>query len=84
VAALANASVTVTNAGDANAGSSIVLVRGVGAFTIPALSPGQSATRTYACKGGTITATADETKLVTESDEGNNDVTRTVTCLGLT
>jgi hypothetical protein len=84
VAVLANASVTVTNAGDAPAGTSIVLVQGVGTFTVPALGPGQSTTRTYPCKSGTITAVADETKLVTESDEGNNTATRAVTCLGFT
>jgi RNA polymerase sigma factor (sigma-70 family) len=84
VAVLANASVTVKNVGEAAAGSSIVLVQGVGSFTIPALGPGQSATRTYACKSGTIVAIADETKQVAESDEGNNTVTRAVTCLGLT
>jgi len=84
VAVLANTSVTVTNAGEAPAGSSIVLVRGVGSFTIPALGPGQSVTRTYACTSGTIVANADETRLVTESDEGNNTATRTVTCLGFT
>ncbi|HEY7179536.1 MAG TPA: sigma-70 family RNA polymerase sigma factor [Gaiella sp.] len=84
VAVLANANVTVTNAGEAPAGTSIVLVQGVGAFTIPGLGPGQSATRTYTCKSGTITAIADETKLVTESDEGNNTATRAVTCLGFT
>jgi RNA polymerase sigma-70 factor (ECF subfamily) len=84
VAVLANASVTIKNAGQAPAGSSIVLVRGVGSFTIPALAAGESATRTYTCKSGTIAALADETKLVTESDEGNNAVTRAVTCLGFT
>ncbi len=84
VAVLANTSVTVTNAGEAPAGTSIVLVRGVGSFTIPALGPGQSVTRTYACTSGTIVALADETRLVTESDEGNNSATRTVTCLGFT
>jgi RNA polymerase sigma factor (sigma-70 family) len=84
VAVLANTSVTVTNAGEAPAGTSIVLVRGVGSFTIPALGPGQSVTRTYACTSGTIVAIADETRLVTESDEGNNTATRTVTCLGFT
>ena len=84
VAVLANGSVTVTNRGEGAAGSSIVLVQGVGSFTVPALAPGQSATRTYTCKSGTITAIADETQLVAEADEGNNTATRVVTCLGLT
>ena len=83
VVSLANASVTVRNVGEAPAGLSIVLVSGVGAFTIPTLGPGQSSTRTYACKSGTIGAVADETKLVAEADESNYTATRVVTCLGL-
>jgi hypothetical protein len=82
VVSLTSTSVTVRNAGAAVAGVSVVLVSGVGAFTIPALDAGQAATRTYACKSGTIVATADETKLVAESDETNNTATRVVSCLG--
>jgi subtilase family serine protease len=60
----------------------VATVAGIGTFTVPGLGPGQSWTQTFACKGGTLTASADATRLVTESDEGNNTATRTVTCLG--
>ena len=83
VVSLTDTSVTVRNVGEVPAGLSIVLVSGIGAFTIQSLGPGQSSMRTYTCRSGTIVATADETKLVTESDEGNNTATRVVTCLGL-
>ena len=83
VAALTDTSVTVRNAGEGAAGESLMTVVGIGTFTIPALPPGQSVTRTYACRRGTITATADYSKLVAESNEDNNTATRTVTCLGI-
>ncbi len=82
VVSLTSTSVTVKNAGAGAAGSSIAFVSGIGTFTIPALGPSATATRTYACKSGTIVATADETKLVAESDETNNTATRVVSCLG--
>jgi RNA polymerase sigma factor (sigma-70 family) len=82
VAALTDTTVTVRNAGLAAAGRSVATVAGIGTFTVPGLGPGQSWTQTFACKGGTLTASADATRLVTESDEGNNTATRTVTCLG--
>ena len=82
VAALTDTTVTVRNAGLAAAGRSVATVAGIGTFTVPGLGPGQSWTQTFACKGGTLTASADTTKLVAESDEGNNTATRTVTCLG--
>jgi subtilase family serine protease len=82
VVSLTSTSVTVRNAGPGAAGVSIVVVSGIGTFTISALGPGAAATRTYACKSGTIVGTADETRLVAESDETNNTATRTVSCLG--
>jgi RNA polymerase sigma factor (sigma-70 family) len=82
VATLTNTSVTVRNAGEAAANASLVTVIGVGTFSIASLGPGQSATRTYTCRSGTITATADYSKVVTESNEDNNTATRAVTCLG--
>jgi RNA polymerase sigma factor (sigma-70 family) len=83
VASLTNTSVTVRNAGEGLANASLVTVSGVGTFSIPALAPGQAVTRTYTCKSGTITATADYTKTVAESNEDNDTATRVVTCLGL-
>jgi RNA polymerase sigma factor (sigma-70 family) len=82
VAVLTDTSVTVRNTGVGSAGASLVDIPGIGIFTIPALGPGQSSAHTYRCKSGTITAAADSTKLVTESDEANNTATRVVTCLG--
>jgi RNA polymerase sigma factor (sigma-70 family) len=82
VAALTNTTVTVRNTGQAPAGRSVVNVAGIGTFTVPALAPGQAWTQTFTCKSGTLTAVADATKVVAESDEGNNTATRTVTCLG--
>ena len=82
VATLTNTSVTVRNAGEAAANASLVTVAGVGTFSIPSLGPGQSATRTYTCTSGTITATADYSKVVAETNEDNNTATRVVSCLG--
>jgi len=82
VATLTKTSVTVRNAGEAAANASLVTVAGVGTFSIPSLGPGQSATRTYTCRSGTITATADYSKVVAETNEDNNTATRVVTCLG--
>jgi subtilase family serine protease len=50
---------------------------------VPALAPGQASTRTYACVRGTITATADYSRIVSESNEENNTTSRRVSCLGL-
>jgi RNA polymerase sigma factor (sigma-70 family) len=83
VVSLTNTSVTVRNAGDGPAGASLVTVSGVGTFSIQPLAPGQALTRTYACRSGTIVATADYAKTVTESNEDNNTATRVVTCLGI-
>ena len=78
VATLTPTSVTVRNTGEGPAGASLVTVVGVGTFPIPALAPGQAVTRTYACRSGTITATADYARVVTESNEDNNTATRVV------
>ena len=55
-------------------------VPGIGTFTIPRLDPGQSSTRTFTCRRGAITATADYSQLVPESNEANNSTTRNATC----
>jgi len=60
----------------------ILLAKLLHGVTVPALAPGQAWTQTFTCKSGTLTAVADATKVVAESDEGNNTATRTVTCLG--
>ena len=83
VAVLTDTTVTVRNAGEGPAGPSLVTVPGVGTFTIAALPPGQSATRTFTCVRGSHTATADYAKAVAESNEENNTDTRVASCLGL-
>ncbi len=83
VAVLTDTTVTVRNAGEGPAGPSLVTVPGIGTFTIAALQPGQSATRTFTCLRGTHTATADYAKVVAESNEENNTDTRVASCLGL-
>ena len=83
VAVLTDTTVTVRNAGEGPAGPSLVTVPGIGTFTIAALPPGQSATRTFTCLRGTHTATADYAKVVAESNEENNTDTRVASCLGL-
>jgi subtilase family serine protease len=83
VAVLTDTSVTVRNVGEGAGGASLVTVASVGTISIPALAPGQAVTRTYACVRGTITATADYAKVVTEANEDNNTTTRRVSCLGL-
>jgi RNA polymerase sigma factor (sigma-70 family) len=83
VAVLTDTSVTVRNVGEGAGGASLVTVASVGTFSIPALASGQAVTRTYACVRGTITATADYAKGVTEANEDNNTTTRRVSCIGL-
>ena len=81
IAALTDTTVTVRNTGEGPAGASLVTVVGIATFTIPALAPGQSATRTFTCRRGTITATADYSQLVQESNEGNNTATNVASCI---
>jgi hypothetical protein len=82
VAVLTDSTVTVRNVGEGPAGPSLVTVVGIATFSIPALAPGQSATRTFSCQRGTRTAVADYARTVTESDEANNTATRVASCLG--
>jgi len=81
VAVLTDSTVTVRNAGEGPAGPSLVTVAGIATFSIPALGPGQSATRTFTCQRGTRTAVADYAKTVAESDEANNTTSRVASCL---
>lgn len=83
VVTLTDTSVTVRNVGEGPAGASLVSVPGVGTFPVPSLAPGQASTRTYACVRGTISATADYSRIVSESNEENNTTSRRVSCLGL-
>ena len=84
VVVLADAAVTVRNAGAGAAGASLVTVTGIGTFPIPALVPGQAVTRSFRCVRGTHTATADYAQSVAEGNEQNNAATHTASCLGLT
>ena len=84
VVALADAAVTVRNAGAGAAGASLVTVTGIGTFPIPALAAGQAVTRSFRCARGTHTATADYALSVAEANEQNNAATHTSSCLGLT
>jgi hypothetical protein len=81
VATLTDRTVTVQNVGEGQAGPSLVTVAGIGTFTIPVLAPGQAATRTFTCRRGTITATADYAQAVAESNEGNNTATHVASCI---
>lgn len=75
---------TVTNQGTGPAGPFTVDVPGEGAFPIPGLAPGASATRTFrtACKVATQQASADSLAQVAETDETTNTRSYTETvCL---
>lgn len=82
VSALGNRGVTVKNVGTAAAGQTILSVVGAGTFTVSGLAPGQSVSFRWACKAGTLKATADAGKQVAESDETNNTLTKVTNCLG--
>lgn len=73
---LSTFSFTVANIGKGSAGDFVVNVSGVIGpldFKISGLAPGQKAQMTWkTCKPGTITATADSTNLIKETDEKNN------------
>jgi RNA polymerase sigma factor (sigma-70 family) len=81
IASLTKNSVVVRNAGAATAGPSTLTITLIGTFSIEALAPGQSATRTWSiCRAGTLTARADRTNVVVESNEDNNTASITSTC----
>ena len=82
VSSLRNNGLTVKNAGTAASGATIVVVRGVGTFSIAALAPGQSFSLSWPCTAGTLTAIVDPSNTVAESNEGNNVTTRVTNCLG--
>jgi RNA polymerase sigma factor (sigma-70 family) len=83
VSSLTASSATVTNAGSAAAGPSVLTVSVPGGtFTIPGLAPGASATRTWSTciPPGNITATADSGSQVAEASEGNNTRSISAAC----
>ncbi len=71
---LTSSTVVVTNTGTAPAGAFVLSVNVPGgSFSIPGLAPGASATRSWStCAVGMITAVADASGQVAESNEGNN------------
>jgi hypothetical protein len=82
ISSLRNNGVTIRNAGTAAAGPTIVVVSGVGTYSIAGIAPGQVVSFSWACKAATLTATVDPSNLVAESNEANNSVTRATRCLG--
>jgi len=81
IATLTRNSVVVRNVGTAPAAASTLTITLIGTFPIEALAPGQSATRAWSvCRAGTLTARADRTDAVTESNESNNVASLVSTC----
>jgi hypothetical protein len=81
IASLTKNSVIVRNVGNAPAGASTLTITLIGTFSIEALGPGQSTTRNWSiCRIGTLTARADRTDAVTESNESNNVASLASTC----
>ena len=64
--------VTVANIGNGSAGGFVVDVGPAGTFSIGGLAAGRSATVSFPCTDGTLTATADASGRVRESNERNN------------
>lgn len=64
--------VTVANIGNGSAGGFVVDVGPAGTFSIGGLASGRSATVSFPCTDGTLTATADASGRVLESNERNN------------
>lgn len=77
VSALGVDTVTIANVGRGDAGPSIVTVGGQ-AVNVPPLAAGERVQVRYRCVGQTVTAVADAQQQVTESDEGNNQLTADV------
>lgn len=67
--------VTVANIGNAAAGPFVVDVGPAGTFAVGGLSAGRSRTIKYPCTDGTLTAVADASGRVQESNERNNALT---------
>jgi hypothetical protein len=80
ITVLSSTSFTVANVGTAPAGAFVVTVTGTAPMTFGGLAPGQSQTRSFPCRPGTITAVADSGAMVAESNEADNTRTFTGTC----
>ena len=81
IASLTKSSVIVQNVGNGTAGPSTLTITLVGTFSIESLAPGQTTTRTWStCRAGTLTARADRTDAVSESNESNNTASLASTC----
>jgi RNA polymerase sigma factor (sigma-70 family) len=65
-------SVTVANVGSAATDPFVVSIELVGSVTFGGLAAGARATQTFACRSGALTAVADPTNSVAESNEANN------------
>lgn len=75
VSELTGTSVTVTNIGSLPSGPFVVSAGGRAFFVEEAVPPGASVSFTFRCKEGPLTATADSTGTVEETDETNNGLT---------
>jgi RNA polymerase sigma factor (sigma-70 family) len=74
-------SITVSNRGNATAGSSVLTITNVGTFTIRTLSPGASVTLSWStCRVAIYTAVVDRGNDVRESNETNNTATLRNSC----
>jgi hypothetical protein len=81
IAGLAGTSVTVRNAGDGAAGPFVVTVGASRVLEFAGLAAGATETRSWTpCAEGTITATADPSNAVVESNEQNNSASITSVC----
>ena len=74
VSDVSSTSATIENVGTLGAGKSVVDVEG-DRLTVGSLQPGVGTTVTFPCKEGLITATADVTGDIVESNESNNTKT---------
>jgi hypothetical protein len=81
ISAFSRFSITVSNRGNATAGTSVLSITNVGTFTIRTLAPGASVTFSWStCRVAIYTAVVDRGNDVRESDETNNSSTHRNTC----
>jgi len=86
ISSLTKDTVVVQNIGNAAAGSFVVTVTttaGPSSFQVPGLAPGASASFSFFCRAGAVSALADSANQITESNETNNAAAITVVgCVG--